>query len=372
MKRSVVRWLTRAVPAICVALTCNEPLASEPNVHVTADPPWIALLVGDSARVTVSLRTAPGEPLHDSLITWRSSSPAQASISATGVVRAGAHGIVTISAETPAGLGTATVIVAPPTLVGAGDIASCKRDGDEQTAALLDQIPGIVLPLGDNVYENGSLAEYNACYHSSWGRHRARSRPVPGNHDYQTPDAAGYYSYFGVQAGDSGIGYYSWDFAGWHLVALNSNISMAAGSPQEVWLRADLAAHSTACTLAYWHHPLFSSTTGRRRSDVRPLWTALRDAGADVALVGHAHNYERFAPQDSDGNADARGLRQFVVGTGGTGFHAFDSILAPNNEAGTDASLGVLALSLGTRSYSWRFVPVPGAAYSDSGTVNCR
>ena len=144
-----------------------------------------------------------------------------------------------------------------------GDIVHCVRTQDEQTAALLDALPGIVLPLGDNVYENGSAAEYNDCYHPSWGRHRDRSRPIPGNHDYQTPGAASYYAYFGHLAGDSGVGYYSWDLAGWHLVALNSSLPMSAGSAQETWLRADLAAHPAACTLAYVHHPLFSSSAGR-------------------------------------------------------------------------------------------------------------
>ena len=364
MPRSVALFM------LCIlSLTCRESLGPEPNTTVVADPPWIALLVGDSATISVARRADPGQTLSDSLVTWRSSHPGRAS-AAGGVVRAPAQGVVTLTAHTPEGIATAIVVVTPPTLLAAGDIAHCGRTGDEQTAALIDGLPGIVLPLGDNAYEDGTRAQYNGCYHPSWGRHRDRSRPVPGNHDYQTPGAAGYYGYFGGQAGDSGVGYYSWDLAGWHLVALNTNVSMAAGSPQETWLRADLAAHPALCTLAYWHHPTFSSSTARRLSATRPLWLALRQAGAEVILAGHAHNYERFAPQTSLAEADAEGVRLFVAGTGGHSHHPFDTVAA-NSEVRDSTSFGVLTLALRSDGYSWRFAPVTGASFSDSGSATC-
>ena len=187
-------------------------------------------------------------------------------------------------------------------LVGAGDIAGCSSDGDEATAKLLDSIPGTVFTTGDNAYPSGTMSEFLDCYDPSWGRHKARTYPSSGNHDYGTQGAAGYYAYFGSVAGDPDKGYYSYDLGSWHIVVLNSNIQEGAGSDQEQWLRADLAAHPVACTLAYWHHPRFSSgdvhgSDGKMQS----LWQALYDFGADVVLNGHEHNYERFALQDPRG-----------------------------------------------------------------------
>ncbi len=206
-----------------------------------------------------------------------------------------------------------------PVLVAAGDIASCSSSGDEATAALLDQLPGTVATLGDNAYPDGAASDFADCYDPTWGRHKARTRPSPGNHDYHTPGASGYYAYFGESAGPSGQGYYSYDVGDWHIVSLNSNEDMTAGSAQEQWLRADLAASAKLCTLAYWHHPRFSSgTLLGGYSATEPLWQALYDHDADVVLAGHEHNYERFAPQTPAGVADpARGIRAFVVGTGG-------------------------------------------------------
>ncbi len=150
-----------------------------------------------------------------------------------------------------------------PLVLAAGDIASCTNDGDEATAALILPTDGTVLALGDNAYETGTLDEFNNCYGPSWGKFKDRTHPVPGNHEYLMPDAAGYYAYFGRAAGDPAQGYYSFDLGTWHIVALNSNCAYVggchAGSPQEQWLRDDLAAHPAQCTLAYWHHPLFSS-----------------------------------------------------------------------------------------------------------------
>ena len=257
-------------------------------------------------------------------------------------------------------------------LVGAGDIADCGSDGDEQTASLLDSIPGTVFAAGDNAYRSGTDSEFARCYAPTWGRHKKRTRPAPGNHDYRTNAGAPYFAYYGSAAGESGRGYYSFNVGAWHIVSLNSNISMRAGSPQEQWLREDLAANQTPCALAYWHHPRFSSGTEHgsdRRSAL--LWQALYDYGVDVVLAGHEHNYERFAPQTPSGAADSvRGLRQFVVGTGGADHYPFGAAIA-NSEVRNGETWGVLKLTLEPESYRWRFIPVRGQTFADSGLARC-
>jgi hypothetical protein len=265
--------------------------------------------------------------------------------------------------------------------VGAGDIASCTRVRDEETANLLDTIPGTVYTVGDNAYPSGTLAEYNNCYEPNWGRHKARTRPAIGNHEYDTAGGAGHYSYFGAAASplDSNCtsnckGYYSYDLGAWHIIVLNSNCALIGGcsptSPQGQWLQADLAANPRACTLAIMHHPLFSSINGS--SSVRTLWEQLYAAGADVVLGGHMHNYERFALQNPNGVADpGRGIRGFVVGTGGAGLASFGSGVAPNSEVRNSSTWGVLKLTLHPSSYDWQFVPVAGQTFTDSGSANC-
>src|SRR5205823_5802208 len=195
-------------------------------------------------------------------------------------------------------------VVAPSVLVGAGDIADCAKTGDSLTANLMDTIPGTVFAAGDNAYPDGSTNDYKNCYAPTWGRFKARTKPVPGNHDYLTAGAAGYFTYFGSAAGQSGSGYYSYDLGDWHVVALNSNIAMNVGSPQEVWLKADLANSTKRCTVAYWHHPLFSSGNEGPHAEVKPLYQDLYNAGAELVVVGHDHDYERFAPQTPEGGAD--------------------------------------------------------------------
>lgn len=274
------------------------------------------------------------------------------------------------------GLLTATALPVArtdPTLVGAGDIAGCDTDGDEATAHLLDRLPGTVFTLGDNAYPNGTPAEY-ACYDASWGRHLARTRPAPGNHEYYTPGAVGYYGYFGAAAGDPRRGYYSYDLGEWHIVALNSNCAAiggcGAGSPQETWLRADLAAHPATCTLAYWHQARFSSGSHGSDAAFADLWRALYDGGADVILAGHDHDYERFAPQRADGTRDdQRGIRQIVVGTGGRSHYPV--VGTANSEAWNGTTSGVLRLVLHPTSYDWQFVPIVGQAFADHGSARC-
>ncbi len=263
-----------------------------------------------------------------------------------------------------------------PVFVGAGDIAGCASSGDEATAKLLDGIPGTVYTLGDNAYESGTATEFANCYDPSWGRHKARTMPAVGNHEYNTPGASGYDDYFGAAAGDPTRGYYSYDLGAWHIVALNSMCENVGGcgpdSPMVTWLQRDLAANPASCTLAYWHHPVFSSGSEHGNDPkMIPSWDALYAAGADVVLSGHDHDYERFAPQTSSGVADpARGIREFVVGTGGKSHYAFGTIRA-NSEARNADTNGVLKLTLHPTSYEWQFVPEAGKTYSDSGSDSC-
>ena len=262
------------------------------------------------------------------------------------------------------------VVEADPVLVGAGDIGDCTTTTDTATAALLDTIPGTVFAAGDLAYPLGSAQNFTDCYEPTWGRHRLRTRPAVGNHEYLTAGAVPYYSYFGAHAGTAGVGYYSYNLGAWHIIVLNSNIARNAGSVQEQWLRADLAANPTQCTLAYWHHPRFSS--GQHGNDItmRDLYQALYDFGADVLLTGHDHNYEQFSRQNPDGVADLNGIKQFVVGTGGTALRPF-GVIQPNSAARNSEAHGVLKLTLHPTSYDWEFVPVAGQTYTDVGTRPC-
>jgi hypothetical protein len=257
----------------------------------------------------------------------------------------------------------------PQVFVGAGDIALCGSTGAASTARLLDGIGGTVFTLGDNTYPSGSAQEYRDCYDPTWGRHKSRTRPVPGNHEYETPGATPYFDYFGFNAGPSGLGYYSFDLGEWHAIALNSNVPVGSNSTQGAWLRADLASSGARCTVAYWHHPLFTSGPNGDQTYTRDFWRVLYDSGVDLVLNGHDHVYERFAPQDPNGRADSvRGIRQFTVGTGGAPSYAFATIRA-NSEVRLASVFGVLKLTLQTDSYQWDFVTTSGA--SDAGSGSC-
>ena len=264
-----------------------------------------------------------------------------------------------------------------PVLVGAGDIASCSDlSGAQATARLLDQIPGTVFVAGDAAYDDGTEAQFAGCYDPTWGRHKARTRPAPGNHDYHTTAAGPYFRYFGEAAGDPHRGYYSYDLAGWHIVVLNSVCEAVGGcgmgSPQEHWLSHDLAEHPTPCTLAYWHHPLFSSEKKHGGDpDVRPFWQDLYRAGAELVINGHDHDYERFAPQDPDGRPDPeRGIREFVAGTGGKSTRVFGRSAA-NSEVRNTGNFGVLKITLQSSSYDWEFISIAGKTFTDSGSGRC-
>jgi hypothetical protein len=263
-----------------------------------------------------------------------------------------------------------------PVIVAAGDIADCYGPGDEATARVIGKIGGTVLTLGDNVYGDGTPEEFADCYDPSWGRYKGRTNPSPGNHDYESRDAEGYFGYFGEAAGEPGKGYYSYDLGDWHIVALNSNCEFVggclAGDPQGRWLKADLADNRPKCTLAYFHHPLFSS--GKYRPgipEVKPLWEILYAAGGDVVLNGHDHNYQRFAPQNPDGEANPeRGIREFVVGTGGRSHYPIVAPIA-NSEIHNDDTYGILKLTLRPEGYDWQFVPVAGESFADTGSAQC-
>jgi len=255
-------------------------------------------------------------------------------------------------------------------LVGAGDIADCTRAGPRLTADLLDRLDGTIFTAGDNVYMNGTPSEFADCYGPSWGRHRARTRPAPGNHDYGTPDASGYFQYFGAAAGPPGLGYYSYDLGAWHIVSLNTNTAIHPGSAQLTWLQADLASHATRCSLAYFHHPLFSSGQNGGDSRQRDLWRVLHAHGVDVIVSAHDHVYERFAPQDAEGRFDpVRGVRQFTVGTGGGKPYGFPN-LERNSEV-RGSVWGVIRFALRAGDYAWEFIAVDGETFKDSGQEHC-
>ena len=261
------------------------------------------------------------------------------------------------------------------TLVGAGDIADCGDDDDENTAALLRAIPGTVFVAGDNAYEDGSTTQYRDCYGPGWGAELQRTLPAPGNHDYQTRGAAGYLDYYGARARPNGTTWYSTTVGAWHVIVLDSDCSAiggcGAGSPQETWLRAELAASDARCTVAIWHHPRFSSGEHGDNGAMAAFWTDLYAAGADVVVNGHDHDYERFAPQDPVRNPDPdRGIREFVVGTGGAGLRGFGRP-RPNSEVRDSKTHGVIELTLRADGYDWRFIPVAGKSFSDSGTGTC-
>src|SRR5256884_1338430 len=262
----------------------------------------------------------------------------------------------------------------PVTLVGAGTIAKCGQVGAAAPANLLDAIPGTVFAAGDNAYDNGTPTQYATCYGLTWGRHKARTQPAPGDLDYKTANASGYFGYFGAAAGNPKQGYYSYDLGAWHIVVLNTGSSslvpFTATSAQVQWLKADLAAHPARCTLAYWHNPLFDSKDAPNTA-VRPLWDPLYAAGADVLVNAHYAFYERFAPQTPAGVADpAQGIREFIVGTGGAEVMSFGTIRA-NSQVRNSGTFGVLRLTLDDARYSWQFVPVAGKTFSDSGSTSC-
>jgi hypothetical protein len=252
-------------------------------------------------------------------------------------------------------------------LLAVGDIAACETSSDELVGELASRLEGTIALLGDNAYPDGSAADYVSCFDPSWGPMRDRLRPVPGNHDYQTSGASGYFGYFGAAAGTAGQGWYSYDLGTWHVIALNSEcgaVGCGSGSAQLTWLVADLAAHPAACSLAYWHHPRYSSGPHGDDAMTDAFWRALSAAGADLVLSGHDHDYERIGPID--------GIRSFVVGTGGRSLYEWPGSPGAFTEVRANDTYGLLELTLDERDYAWRFVPAGGGSFTDSGTGTCR
>lgn len=267
------------------------------------------------------------------------------------------------------------------TVYAAGDIADCgdapsQRSGAARTASLLAPLldadrEALVIALGDNSYPAGRISEFSDCYGPTWGRFKTRIWPVPGNHEYHSPGAAGYYAYFGAAAGEAGRGYYSRTLGGWQLIALNSALAGEDLRAQLDWLRDQLSPPRARCTLAFWHHPVYSSGRHGNQDVMREAWRLLFDAGAELVLSAHDHHYERFAPQDAEGRRDeARGVRQFVVGTGGA--RPRPIVLARHHsESHAGSSLGVLRLVLKQQGYEWEFLPVAGGGLGDRGAAHC-
>ncbi len=268
--------------------------------------------------------------------------------------------------------------VAPSvTLLAAGDIASCDNNGDENSAEVLRANPGVpILALGDLAYPDGTTENFRDCFGPSWGQFKSRIRPIPGNHEYYSTNAAPYYAYFGSAAGPStnaaSRGYYSFDLGEWHIVALNSEQDFGADGAQMRWFKADLAANQNQCVLAFWHKPRF--TASEEYSDILEVdafWRFAAASGVDIVLNGHDHGYQRFTPMNADGQPSPGGLREFVVGTGGRDAH--DLYPHPRREAGFSETGfgGVLQLTLSAAGYAWEFLPIAGATFADSGSARC-
>jgi acid phosphatase type 7 len=264
-------------------------------------------------------------------------------------------------------------------MVGAGDIAGCNSDGDETTAKLVTSVlsenPGaVVFTLGDNVYPNGTSQEFDDCYNPSWGTFKARTRPVPGNHDYNTQNATGYYNYFGTKAGSPSKGYYSYNLGAWHIVVVNSNCAAVGGcetgSSQEKWLREDLKASSNTCQIVMWHHPRFSSGPHGNADFMQDIWKAATENNVELVLNGHDHTYERFAPLNAAGAPDAIGTTQIVVGSGGISHYAFIG-QKPNRVSANADTYGVLKLELAASGFNFKFIPELGRTFTDSGSGTC-
>jgi len=266
-------------------------------------------------------------------------------------------------------------------LYAAGDIADCSKNkpaqsGAAKTAQLIakrlrtDQ-NAVVLTLGDATYPVGLLSEFIDCYAPTWGLFKDRTYPTPGNHEYYTPAAVGYFSYFGQAAGPAQRGYFSFSLGKWRIVSINSNLPAAEHQQQVAWLKTELAKHPARCTLAYWHHPLYSSGGHGNNPHMADIWQVLYDAHADVVLAAHDHDYERFAPQNAAGQRDdAHGMREFVVGTGGAKLTQL-FLRKPHSEIRDNTTPGVLRMVLKDVSYAWEFLPIAGGSFTDQGEALC-
>jgi 3',5'-cyclic AMP phosphodiesterase CpdA len=266
-----------------------------------------------------------------------------------------------VSGPTPAPIATV--------LLAAGDVGVCGAVAAVETGQMLDGMDGTIVALGDLAYRHGTAQEFETCYDPVWGRHKARTRPSPGNHEYETSGALPYYDYFGAQAGPAGLGYYSFRSGDWLVLSLNSNLPIGGATAQAQWIRTELTASTARCTLAYFHHPLYSSGPNGDNARLAGLWQMLYEQGVDVVLSAHEHLYERFAPMSPDGlRDDARGIRQFIVGTGGAGLY---TVMRAHPQSEVRVVLyGILKLTLNQASYTWEFRQ-PNGTRADSGSDVC-
>jgi hypothetical protein len=284
------------------------------------------------------------------------------------------RGLVRAVLATAVFLGAAASARADAVVLAAGDFGDCSaeaRQGPYRTANVLAGQAATILALGDLAYDGGTPAEFADCYDPTWGRFEDRSRPVPGNHEYRTPGASGYFGYWGSRAGPSSKGYYSFDLGDWHVVAINSELNIGATSPQVAWLKGDLVASTKRCKLAFLHRPRWSSGSHGSSAALSAVYKVLYDNRVTLLFAGHDHDYERFAPLNPSGAVETgRGVREFVVGTGGAPLRGFATIRG-GSQARNASSKGVLKLTLGATGYAWEFLPVAGATYGDTGRGTC-
>jgi len=411
------------VSTACLAYACGSdstpasptpaPPAASAAISVVAAPvPLVAVAdpsgAGDMYRVTANLtfQETAGKPARITALTvtlsaattpgWRSTVRTEVSVSldargsaaytlpttfVAGAPDPAARWELVVSAVDTNGVAvlvtpTQVPLTVPPrpaadaVFVGAGDVDGCGRLEPEATAKLLDRIPGTVFVAGDATYPSGTMETYMNCYGPTWGRHLWRTFAVPGNHDYQSDGGASFFSYFGAAAGPAGLGYYSHTLGSWHVIMLNSNLPAQAGTPQYEWLRVKLLESSAACTVAVWHHPLFSSGQNGNNVFMRDVFNLMFQHGVDIVVNGDDHLYERFAPQDANGRANARGIRQFIAGTGGYALYDRGKTQA-NSEVFENKTYGVLKLTLKSGRYDWEFVPIDGQTFRDSGSGSC-
>ena len=349
--------------------------------------PDLTAATGDTVPVTATFSDpGPNDAPWTYTVTWGDGSSTSGSASSTSAPITAAHVYTSIGLDSVRvtltnafGLSGSDVLAVQantpgaPILVGAGDIADSTTTGDSLTANLLDGIAGTVFTLGDNAYPMGASTDYTKWYNPTWGRHKARTRPVPGNHEYSNGAAPGYFGYFGAIAGDPSKGYYSYNLGDWHIIALNSELDVTPAGAEVQWLRTDLALYSKKCTLAYWHEPRFvSGIVIISNPKYQTLWDTLYAYGVDIVVNGHKHSYERLAPQSPAQQLDTLyGIRAFVVGTGGTGVDGGNPPAVPNSEVRNTTTWGVLKLTLNTGGYSWQFIPVAGQTFTDAGSGLC-
>jgi hypothetical protein len=367
-----MRGKAMAVIVVLVA-ACSDSQGSNPVGRLVLSPPWTSIDVGVGATrdtVRATFINAAGATVRADSVQWSSSNTGVASITAAGLIRARAVGQATIRGTVGAEVASRPITITDPVLIGAGDIASCLSDRDGATAMLIDSLAGTVLTLGDNDYSDGTpTPAYGICYDSTWGRHKPRTHPAPGDDDRRGGTLGDYFTYFGAAA-HGPTGYHSYDLGSWHIVVLNT--TPFADSTQVRWLRDDLAAHPNLCTLAISHRPRFSSGNTHSAATQGPVFQPLYDAHAEILLSGNDHDYERFAPQAPDQTSDPdSGVVQFVVGTGGKSHGTINLPLEPSSAAQNDDSYGVLKLTLHPTGYDWRFIPVAGRTFSDAGSASC-